>query len=459
MDFGTENLKFSHSVHLYRLPLSFLIQRIAIFIIMDSDGMQKAPSEISFQSQVFDVAYHPSQNIIACGLLSGDVHCYNYSIEKNTRLFASKHHKKSCRSVAFSHDGNHLFTASKDKSIQMLDMATYKVVLKKGSAHDNPINKIINMDEKLLATGDEDGVVKIWDIRQKNLVKEYHDNEDFIADMVYVPEKKKLLVAGGDGFLSVFDFRKEEIIARSDNQEDELLSIVTVKNNKKVVVGTQEGTLNIFSWGWWGDMKDRFPGHPASVDCMTKINEDIIVTGSSDGLIRVLTVHPNNLLGILNADQSTNEDDLFPVENLAVSFDKEYLASSSHDQVVRFWNIRELYEEDKEEDDEVENVNELTKDGESVDDDGWEDVDSEDSDTGINRGKNSVDVGSSKAEIDTTGAEKRGASQSGSDWGSDSDDEERKKRDKKKRKKAKTVMSQKEEKVKKKKLANFFQGL
>jgi hypothetical protein len=52
------------------------------------------------------------------------------------------------------------------------------------------------------------------------------------------------------------------------------------------VCGTQGGVLDIFSWDDWGDMSDRFPGHPESIDAILPINDDVILTGSSDGLIR-----------------------------------------------------------------------------------------------------------------------------------------------------------------------------
>ena len=72
----------------------------------------------------------------------------------------------------------------------------------------------------------------------------------------------------------------------SEQIEDELLSLVVMKRGRKVVCGSQEGVLDIFSWDEFGDVSDRFPGHPNSVDALLKIDEDTIVTGSSDGLIR-----------------------------------------------------------------------------------------------------------------------------------------------------------------------------
>ena len=53
-----------------------------------------------------------------------------------------------------------------------------------------------------------------------------------------------------------------------------------------MVCGTDEGVINIFNWSEWGNISDRFPGHPMSIDTIVPVNDDIICTGASDGRIR-----------------------------------------------------------------------------------------------------------------------------------------------------------------------------
>lgn len=64
-----------------------------------------------------------------------------------------------------------------------------------------------------------------------------------------------------------------------------------MKDGRKVVCGTGEGALNIYSWGEWGDLSDRFPGHPQSVDACVAISDNVVVTGSIDGIIRYGKFH------------------------------------------------------------------------------------------------------------------------------------------------------------------------
>lgn len=101
-----------------------------------------------------------------------------------------------------------------------------------------------------------------------------------------------------------------------DDADDELLSAAVIKGGRKVIAGTQSGVLNIYSWGAMNDCSDRFPGHPESVDSLVKFDEDTILTGSSDGAIRIVNVQPNRLLGLVG----THTD--LPIECLSLSTDR-----------------------------------------------------------------------------------------------------------------------------------------
>ena len=74
-------------------------------------------------------------------------------------------------------------------------------------------------------------------------------------------------------------------------------AVTLVKKRRKVVCGSQEGVLSIFDYNDIQDISDRFPGHPSSVDAVLAVDEDIVLTGSSDGLIRIISVLPNKMLG------------------------------------------------------------------------------------------------------------------------------------------------------------------
>lgn len=161
--------------------------------------------------------------------------------------------------------------------------------------------------------------------------------------MTFSATKNTLIAVAGDGNLSVWDIRKPKLMAMSDCMDDELLSAVIVKNEKKVVVGSQSGVLNLWTWGDWGDTNDRILGHPSSVDTICKLDEDTVCTGSSDGIIRVVSILPNKFEGVIGAH---GED--FPIERLQLSYDNAWLGSCAHDNSIRFWDVQFLFNEEEE---------------------------------------------------------------------------------------------------------------
>ncbi|RKP34269.1 WD40-repeat-containing domain protein, partial [Dimargaris cristalligena] len=296
---------------------------------------------IELQHQPLTLEFHPEEPILATGLVTGEIYAHrvhNGSGEKILRrgiasdlAFTTRPHTKPCRSLGFHPSGQYLYTASRDKSWASLDThQAGKVVFRKTDAHEEPLSHIRVMDEHNLMTGDDAGGIKLWDTRSPRVVREFGDiHSDLITDSCYSAARRTLLVAGADGLLTVLDLRKDKPLAVSENQDDDLLSVMAVKDNSRAVVGMQSGVLGIFKWGDWGDIVDRFPGHPESVDTLAKIDEDTLCTGSSDGIIRVVSIQPNKLIGVVGVHGR------FPVEKLDFSTTGHYLASMSHDTTVK----------------------------------------------------------------------------------------------------------------------------
>ena len=100
--------------------------------------------------------------------------------------------------------------------------------------------------------------------------------------------------------------------------------------------GSGEGVINIFNYGEWGNISDRFPGHPSSIDCMQPLSDNVYLTGCFDGNIRACHIFPNRFLGVVGS-----HDD-FPIQKLCLSSDKNVCASISHDEYVKFWNVENI---------------------------------------------------------------------------------------------------------------------
>jgi WD repeat-containing protein 55 len=106
------------------------------------------------------------------------------------------------------------------------------------------------------------------------------------------------------------------------------------------------------------------------------------VTGSSDGLLRLISLEPNKLLGVVG------EHSDLPVEALELSRDRKYIVSASHDNKIKFWNIEYLYDDGDDEEEGNAKMMDTGKDDVDAHDGGDEDEDGDDDrDEGSNNSK------------------------------------------------------------------------
>ncbi|KAH8511310.1 hypothetical protein H0E87_008751 [Populus deltoides] len=244
--------------------------------------------EIDLGKVPFTMDFHPSDNLVTAGLITGDLHLYRFNADSTPQRLLEIHaHSEACRAVRFINDGQAIITGSSDRSILATDLETGSPITRLENAHEDAIFSLINLTESTIATGDDQGCIKVWDTRQRSCCNSFNAHEDYVSDMTFASDSMKLLSTSGDGTLSVCNLRSNKIQSQSEFSEEELLSVVIMKNGRKVICGSQNGTLLLYSWGFFKDCSDRFTGlSPNSIDALLKLDEDRVITGSENGLIR-----------------------------------------------------------------------------------------------------------------------------------------------------------------------------
>lgn len=300
----------------------------------DIEQTVEVPKDIKIDSSIVGIHCHPTKNLIAAATIDGPVHLYTYSaVDGNKELLTYQHHKKHCRAVKFSPTGEYLFTGSQDSNIYVIDLETHSEFRKFCRKDGSSIYSLLPIDNYFLASGEDDGQVIIWDFRMASPIACFEDCSDYISSLAVSKDKKTLLATTGEGILNAYNVKSRKLLGQSDSFDVEFSSVGIFKADSKVVVGSSDGSLNIFNWGEYSNISDRFPGHPGSVECMQVISDDIVCTGCEDGKIRAVQLFPNRFLGVLGHHSG------FSVESLSVSCDSSVLASSSHDQCIKFWDL------------------------------------------------------------------------------------------------------------------------
>ena len=124
--------------------------------------------------------------------------------------------------------------------------------------------------------------------------------------------------------------------------ESELNDVCIMKNGQVICCGASGGEIQIYHKGWYGDCKDRLTGHPYSVDTMVKLEEDLLLTGSEDGWVRVCGLHPNKVAVFEAHEEEADDSGDFPILKISLSHCKQFLASISTDRCVRFYELGDI---------------------------------------------------------------------------------------------------------------------
>ncbi|WVW81388.1 hypothetical protein I302_103380 [Kwoniella bestiolae CBS 10118] len=318
--------------------------------------------DIKLRNQPFDLAFHPNESVIFSSLLTGEVKAWRYDDEdgSTSSSWSVRPSKRTARAITVEEGGKHIWMGGKSGTLFQLTTEMGTIVREHEKAHDVPINRVFCVNENLIASGDDDGIIKLWDPRKPDVIREYNQHFDYISDFTYFDDKRQLVSTSGDGHLSVIDIRsnKPQPLSVSADQEDELLSIVQIKGGQKAIVGSGLGILSIWNRKLgWGDSVDRIPGHPASIDAIVALTPDVIATGSEDGMIRVLQVLPHKFLGVIASHEE------YPIERIKLDRNSKWLGSVSHDECLKLTDVSDLFEDSDGEGDGEDDDEEMDEDG------------------------------------------------------------------------------------------------
>ncbi|KAK4527115.1 hypothetical protein GAYE_SCF35G5037 [Galdieria yellowstonensis] len=198
----------------------------------------------------------------------------------------------------------------------------------------------------MLVVGYDSGRVRLWDTRQaRKPAYSYRGHEDSVTDITVREPRDTLdlttvLSSGGEGTVSVFELRKSSSPIVTESVQDEITCLSWIKNDSILVCGTLEGDLMMFEWRLWDQLLDNCKGHPDAIGDMCSVDNDTLLTGSDDGLLRLVSIHPNKMIGVVGLPFE------LPIEKIALDPISKTLVCSSHDCFITCFDASCLYEKD-----------------------------------------------------------------------------------------------------------------
>ncbi|CBZ26330.1 conserved hypothetical protein [Leishmania mexicana MHOM/GT/2001/U1103] len=405
-----------------RLPImatGLVTGEVEIYKRKSVDEMVKIPLQNDFSSWIFSGQYREDEVVM------------NYH-HQNMLM----HPSGSVSSMEFTDDGNYLVSASGDRTISVMDCVSLRLVIhipseevrvrtagkkklnsmskkndpsaksgkatgKKAAAtgrsssigsmvpvnpHKYGISSLNVCDENLIATGDDDGLIAVWDMRERRPVHVYHEHGDYVSQLCYFTDAQELVSSSGDTCLGAYDMRAGKVRDFSVRRKDELNCFAFINSSgvsnatfiPSIVCGTPHGGLPLWKYGSWARPYDVMDRHPAECEAIisfhgenTSFNHNLILTGACDGLVRVLQMYPvrrnlcqlsardytyshASVLGIQSSSGGHQQQGNYVVRRargqeaisrMRVSHDANLLAVSGSDNIIDFVDIAFMNDE------------------------------------------------------------------------------------------------------------------
>ncbi|MEG4082398.1 WD40 domain-containing protein [Microcoleus sp. POL10_C6] len=244
-----------------------------------------------------------------------------------TKIFSS------VRSVIFSPDGKLLATGDTDGIVRLWEASSCREILTcKG--HTNVVESVaFSPDGKILASGSYENTIKLWDVKTGECLKILQGHTGSVMSVTFNPDGNILASGSFDGAIRLWDIHTGECCKILQDHTKVVFSVAFHPAGEMLASGSGDTTVRLWNVGTgeclkilYGPTKNVFSVafHPAG---------EILASGSSEKTVKLWDISSGECLKTLEGHGDR-------VRSIAFSPSGEILASGSHDRTAKLWDIR-----------------------------------------------------------------------------------------------------------------------
>jgi len=293
------------------------------------------------KAEVYSGKFSPSGKHFASGSFDKTILCWD-TFGNCDNYLCLRGHQNAVLELHWSHDERYIFSASSDKTIHVWDVEAGQR-LRKLAGHISFVNSCCpaRRGSTLLASGSDDGTVRLWDARVKQTVNTY--GKGFAVTSVCFNDGNDQIFSGGlDNDIKVWDLRnKSSPVMTLDGHEDTVTGLKLSPDGSFVLSNSMDNTVRIW------DVRPYCKG-PRNVKvfqglqhnyektllrCSWSPDGSKVSAGSADRFVYIWDTATRRILYKLPGHRgSVNEVDFHPTEPI--------VASSSSDNTIYLGEIK-----------------------------------------------------------------------------------------------------------------------
>ena len=254
-------------------------------------------------------------------------------LEKTIIISHSKHHAAGINTVKYSPAGDFIATGGSDDTIRIYDLSGNEI--KRLEGHVEPIESIdIHQTKKLLASGSDDSTVRLWDLGLKKEIFCFTEAKKSINAVKFSLDGNTLITGGKDGIIRIYNLESQLlqqeikigiITSLAQHPNGELLLVGTT-NPSIVVIDIRKGTKVLEIYG------HRLPILSLGFSKYTSQEKEYLISSSIDELVKIWDATTFDEITSFQAHSGAVHAVKFSPINAS-------FATSSYDRSVAIWEL------------------------------------------------------------------------------------------------------------------------
>ena len=301
---------------------------------------------------VKSLAFNPRRAQLASGSWDRTVRLWNLNGNSATLLRDDNDPgpTDSVTMVNYSADGAHLVEASKDGTLRLWDLDIPESRVLKPVGADPPIVRDVSFspDAKIIASGNDDGRIRVWSTADGSLVKEFevdpgNNAPKKVLAVAFSPDGRLLATSGENKAIRLWKVADWTLVATMAGHTDEVWQVMFSPDGSLLLSASDDHTARL-----WDVASHQPAGKPlkhAGPVWGVDITADgrTLVTGSSDGSVHLWSLARNGAAATATSETVLQfSDDPVWVVTLSKTLEDPLLAIGGVDRVVRIVHIDRL---------------------------------------------------------------------------------------------------------------------